>query len=300
MIASTWAEVEKRWDRAEAVFLGQKMPQFDHAVSWLSEHPDRLTDVRVVLWVGAEWSVPPPLEKRENISVWRGEIDAEQLMDWWQANPPALQHPNLDRQFLVVAAFPYAPADSVAEVVTAWADLRYGRHGGWVDLDWGGAALSLDWLSELYQRSDYPFEQLRIRRTRGGHQFVPAPPPWRPGTAGPQARDLRSLLSQGWDWQGWFLGSQIASPWALELVRSVHSILVWCGGQPKPAVIERIEQFLRVYQERIQMVIAVDASSGTAPGLTDRWPIWTLGSAQETSAGPRLWERWKLPRGKKG
>ncbi len=285
---ASWTWVESRWDQIGRLLVGEHLADFGKALQWMVNHRDKLQAVQIVLWVGNDWVSPENLERIPQINIWRGELDASRLIEWWSHVYPEQSLLDLDRCWLVQSVFPYLPPMPLVEALTTWADRAYGPRGGWVDMAWHSAELSLMWLPDLYQRREFPFDKLRVRRAQG-HALVPAPPPWLPGQSAPEPRDLQFLMHQGWSWQGWYLGSQIATPWALELVAQIPAIVLWADHSTPVPVLERTEQLLKVYRTDIQLVIAVTGHADKLrSSVPARWHVWAV---DEPALSPQRTER---------
>lgn len=265
-----WADALEYWADAQKIFVGERVDDFHDLLEWLKHRDGGLGGRQIVLWVGPDFQHPLLEQDIVGLSVWRGEIDREWLTGWWK-EAKFERNMDLDRVWMLLSVYPYLPISSVAEMLTEWADQRFGPGGGWVDVDWQSAQLSMTWCPEIYHRRDFAFEKFRVQRIHS-HWLVPAPPPWLPGTAAPENNDLDMLWRKPWTWQGWHLGPQIATPWAIRLLRITSAIVLWVDETTPLSAVERTDQFLRLYRDDIQVVIA--SPHGT-PELQDRGsPAW--------------------------
>lgn len=252
----SWDEVLARWNDADKILVGQHVTGFAQALGWMEQHLDRVLTREVVLWVEPEFTHSLLERGLPEIVVWRGEIDADRLKAWW-APVIADYGPVADRSWIVVSVYPYYPIASLVDELTAWADHHFGLGGGWVDVDWQTAQLSLGWVPNIYQKSEYPFSKLRVHKVKE-HRLVVAPPPWLPGNALPESQAVKELLQQNWPWQAWFVGTQFATPWSLEILHHISAVIVWTTNTTPLTVVERSEQFLRLYRPDARIWIASD------------------------------------------
>ncbi len=275
VVLDTFAEARQMWSRADKVLVGEHVEDFSDLLDWLSRTTQPPFEGELVLWVGLDFQHSVLSRPIAGLSVWQGEIDRERLDQWWQVPKPHLS-PDLDRCWATVSVFPYCPIAPLAEALTRWSDEQFGLGGGWVDADWHEASLSMIWNPELYRRREFPFERLRIQRVNH-HLLVPAPPPWKPGTRSLVTSDLERLLQEKWSWQGWNLGSQIATPWAIELLHHIRMVVIWGDRATPVSAMERTEQFIRVYRDDVKLVVAyVGDSPPWKDRVASRWQLWPV------------------------
>ncbi len=248
----TWAEAFQRIDEADALLVGEKVVDFPEALDWLLNHRGRLVKAGVVLWVSEQFEHPALDRLREIADIWRGEIDAARLREWWSAKerPPV----TLQRCFGVIALFPYESVDRMAGQMGKWASEQFGPGGGWVDLDAGLAALSLTLHPRLYDRSDYSFERFQPVLIEGT-PLIPAPPPWRPGTAAPERADLDRAFQLRWPWQGWYLGSQMGRKEVATALERLTQVVFWTSSEAPASVISHSRDFCHLYRPSLDIVV---------------------------------------------
>jgi hypothetical protein len=209
------------------------------------------------------------------LSVWRGEIDAHRLREWWET-PRIGPDPDIGRVWMVVTVFPYYPVEPLVRRLTQWADQHFGAEGGWIDVDWQTAQLSLSWLPELYRHSHYPFSQLRVKKVKA-HRLVPAPPPWSPGNSVGDSSLLHALLQLNWSWQAWFVGAQFTTPWSVELLRQISDVVIWVRNDTPLIVVERSEEFLRLYRPDVRIWLSSeDDLTVMQKHARPTWRFWEL------------------------
>lgn len=252
MQAASWAEACRRLDEADGLLVGEKAPDFPDVLDWLLSERGRWEKVGVVLWVGEQFAHPALDRLRQIAEIWRGEIDATRLRHWWDTK--ASSAVTLRKQFGVVTLFPYGRVDLLAEQMGRWASEQLGAGGGWVDLDAGLAALSLTLHPRLYDRSDYAFERFQPVLMEGT-PLIPASPPWRPGTASPERRDLDRAFQLRWPWQGWYLGSQIGRKEAVITLERLTQLVFWTTSETPTAAVSRTAEFCRLYRHDMDIVV---------------------------------------------
>lgn len=298
VVVGSFAEVRQMWSGADKVLVGEHLADFPDLLDWLSRTTQPQLDGEIVLWVGLDFQHVLLSRPIAGLSVWRGEIDREQLNQWWHVPKPHLS-PDLDRRWVTVSVFPYRPIAPLVEALTQWSDRQFGLGGGWIDADWHEASLSMIWNPELYRRREFPFEKLRIHRVNG-HLLVPAPPPWKPGTRPLVNSDLDRLLQEKWAWQGWNLGSQIATPWAIELLRHISMVVVWGDHMTPVSTMERTEQFIRVYRDDVKwLMVFADGGPHSKDRVPSHWQLWPLTPESKDAVAPARKGLFQMPSRKK-
>ncbi|PSR21271.1 MAG: hypothetical protein C7B45_11660 [Sulfobacillus acidophilus] len=294
----SWDEVLAQWNQASRILIGQHVMGFEAALDWLEQHRDRLSGRQVVLWVEPDFTHAILDQGLPQLLVWRGEIDAQRLQEWW--NPTQIgPEPDIGRLCIVVSVFPYSPVAPLIDHLTWWADQHFGAEGGWIDFDWQTAQLSLSWLPEVYRKSDYSFSQLRVKMVKG-HRLVLAPPPWYPGESVPDAAMLHRLLQLNWSWQAWFVGAQMSTAWSVELLRYISDVIIWATNNTPLSVIERSEEFLRVYRPDLRLwLCSPDGLTAVQRHARSTWRFWQLTEQQSPVKGqfePLRRRTFKIPR----
>ncbi|NMP22569.1 hypothetical protein [Sulfobacillus harzensis] len=248
----SWSEAVQAMDKAEAVLVGERIPDFDMALEWLLDRPHRAGGPEVVIWVGEKFSHSRWEELQGRAEVWRGEIDADRLRRWWASSD--LTSLVLPQRFTVVSVFPYPPLKPLVECLGALARKQWGPGGGWVDLDEAGAGASLYVAPRVFERGEYLFERWRALAV-DGLWVIPAPPPWRPGSAVPENADLDRMLNLPWAWQGLYLGSRIGRREALYVVSRVEHMMVWASQDTSERVLQNTREFCRLYQPQLHVSV---------------------------------------------
>lgn len=251
VVVDTWAEARETLADADKVLVGQHLADFAEVLRWIEDGETSNSSCTLTLWVEAGFE-HSALEKTQ-LAVWRGEIDRQALQEWWAAIPRRVSF-DLEASWLVASLFPYPSIAPLMNSLGEWADTRFGRGGGWIDLDWSAAELSLWADPELFGRRDYPFGNMRVHKLRRG-LLVPAPPPWIPGSKEPTGSDLESLMRLAWTWRCWYLGTQIGTPWSLELIRMVNSVVLWASPATPRMVLERTVAFIELYRSDAAVIV---------------------------------------------
>lgn len=295
--AAAWADALPHFLKAEKVLIGQNLPDFAAALDWLKQNRAAAAQREIVLWVGEQFHHPLVDGGSEHLVVWRGELDESRLADWWRSQP-SLSF-DLDRRWIVISAFPYRSVEPLVRALGRSAENTFGRGGGWVDLDWMRAEISMALHPRIYERADFAFEKMLPQRLRDNY-VVPAPPPWRPGTKSPEFRDLDSLLSLQWPWQGWHLGAQIGTPWMLHLLEDIACVMVWAAASTPVTTVERIEGFCRLYRPDLSFVVASENDlSGAMAHPAQGWRFISLDGLAAAPDAPALARFFQKSRRKK-
>lgn len=287
-LANSWKEVQQYWEQASHVMVGQQIKDFSGFLDWIAT----ITDTggrELVVWVADDFRTPVLEQDRAGVSIWRGELDRNRLRHWWA--PTGSSAPlQLGRCWLLVSLFPYPPILPLVEALTRWADQRFGPTGGWVDLDWGRAELSMAWRPEWYLGREVGFERWRPQRIRS-HWLLPSPPPWRPGVPSLDGRTLERIALADWSWQGWQLGWEIATPQVVSLLTLTPSVLLSVNQRTPFSVIERTEQFLRGYRSDLNLAVA---STGPLPETPTRSADWQMVTMERLMVGASVPRRRKF------
>lgn len=241
VVADTWAQAESHLPRADKILVGQRLSDFPDAIDWARNRMP--AGIECVLWVEPAATAVDELAGIPRLRVWRGEIDRMTLDAWWSHGTSELAE--FARQWAVISLWPYANPAPLIQYLTNRAQGEFGSGGGWIDLDWQRAELSLAVWDSVYDRTDYPFGSLRARRAREG-QIIPAPPPWVPGTRPPTLDQITSLLKLPWPWQGWYLGADLAGAAAVAVLRQVALVVLWQETQTASDVTRRTEEYVRL------------------------------------------------------
>lgn len=245
----SWAQAVPYVPDAEKVFVGQRIPDFPRALEWARGGVPG--GAELVVWIERDYPAVD-LETSERVAIWRGEIDQQTLERWWADQSHGKF--SLERLWAVVSLFPYPDPRPLFDDVTHRAQTKFGQGGGWIDLDWQHADLSLAWESPRVDQPDYPFTLLRPRAA-GRCLLIPAPPPWVPGTRTPTAAQVDSLLALRWPWQGWYLGAQVALPATVAVLARVPVIVLWRSQTTPSQVVRRTEDFLKLYSASTRLVV---------------------------------------------
>ncbi len=294
--AASWAEVLTRWSQVERVLLGQNLQGFSDALDWLKRTD--LEGRHCVLWVGHDFQHPLFQSAIPGLDIWRGEIDQNHLSQWWQSES-SLEPLPMGKSWLLFSLFPYRPINPIVTFLTKWADARYGTGGGWVDLDFKSAQLSLEWCPDLHRQSRYRFEQFRPHMVKG-HPLIPAPPPWMPALVLPDARGIERMVRQQWPWQGWYLGPELMNVYTVDLVQRIPWVVLWVDAATPEWLVERTVEFIRLYRQDAQWLIAApEPLAYRDRSRANKWCFVALSSAATLPPAPGRRGFHILPR-KKG
>lgn len=280
-LCDSWEDVQRLWGSAEKVFLGQRLAGFDKALEWMAAPGQKLPACELVLWVDATFEPHPSLPMRDVISLWKGEIDAVQLEDWWTIQPRGISAMEVASRWCVVTLYPYLSVEPLVSALTEWATQRYGVGGVWVDCDGGHAALSLLWRPRGYERPEYPFAERKPQRMMRRHYLIPAPPPWYPGTSDSGGSFMEGLWRQDWSWQAWFLGGQIARPEAVFAFSHMTDAVFWLGRDTTLGVIERTMEFCRLYNPKLSIRMAGELPAQLTEALMRKWEVAPLDTGMD-------------------
>ncbi len=293
LLVERWAEVQGRVGEADKIFIGENVPDFGEAHQWFKEHGDQVRAQEVVVWVSDGSRAAPWVDTGgTRIVSWQGEIDAQQLQNWW--TEPGPLPPMFGPRWLLLSLYPYPSVASVAQWMEDAARTRYGL-GGWVDMDLQRAELSITFYQGMYERGEFPFERLRPQRLQGRY-LVAAPPPWLPGIAPPDPHDLDTLLRIDWKWQGWCLGSQLGRREVIHLLQHVPQVILWGSDATPNVAVERTVEFCRLYNGALEPILVTDKPRVETRSIV---PSWCL----ERSSPPLRKSReafWNSHRRKKG
>jgi hypothetical protein len=250
--AESWDEALTHLPQAEKVLVGQRVAGFSEALAWVRDSLPPSTDC--VLWMDQTTAAAGEFDGCAGVHIWRGEIDQPMLEAWWShADPGVLVG---ERQWAVVSLPPYPGPGPLIGSLSDAARSQFGDGGGWVDLDWQRAELSLALAQDLYDRPDYPFGSLRTRGSRKS-RIVPAPPPWIPGTRRPNDEQILQLLGLPWPLQGWYLGADIGSQAAMAVLERVPAVVLWQDAKTAPHVTRQTEEYLRTICKAARLLVAI-------------------------------------------
>jgi hypothetical protein len=210
----------------QKVLLGEALVGFKQVIQQLTTEPP--LSAHWTVWVSDPAVLPKELS--DQVELWVGEVEQSVVEQWcWEpAHPDDWQH--LGRNFGLITVFPYLPRIGLIEAISRTMVQRHGV-GGWVDLDWGMAPLSLSWAGRHLARDTHSIWPSRVVKA-GEIDLVPAWAPWRVGTP-TVAMERVAVLSQHWAWHGWDLGARFLRPETLTVLSQLDSLVLWIGEVPR-------------------------------------------------------------------
>lgn len=275
VIADSFRELIPLLEQASSILMGQQLVDFSDGLDWLVGHPAAVINRSVVIWVGHSYSDARLVQLGDRVETWRGEADAGRLASWW--SDPAPNSWAVTRRFAVVSLYPYPPVRPMLDHLSGQAARVHGGRGGWVDLDEARQEVSLALDVNPMLNPDYPFDRWKPL-TAGGMHFIPHAPSWHPGIGAPETLVLERAWNADWNWQGWWLGTQVARRECIWILARVPQVILWADTRTDPGLLDHITAFCRLYQPHVEVLplLQQDLVEGIAktPVRQSRWPLF--------------------------
>jgi len=238
-----------RWDVLEPTISGARQVLVGEALSGLPANADewwalcrKYPHIDWVFWVSPARVVSSP---PQGVSIWRGEIDQAQLQRWIVPGPPPRvesQPVMIPRRWGILSLYPYPDRRPLWDW---WIQkvMATGKDGGWVDLDWDSAALTLTQkrFGPSTGRTEWPLLR-KVEAT--GYWVVPAPPPWLPLPESATGSKIEWLLRQTDGWQGWDFGRRLSNM-AWVALPYLDMLVLWVDRDTPPTVFHSTVESIR-------------------------------------------------------
>lgn len=282
----SWAALRKHLSPSAKVFLGQQVKGFMDALGWMADHHDLIKKEQWALWLGETFDHPVLTKLSDSVTIWRGEIDGDALITWLGASTAPVVPLKMARLFVLISLHPYHPAYSVIRSLTGLADRLHGSGGGWVDLDWYRAELSLRVAPKLYQSRDaHTLAKAPIRW--GRNYLIPAPPPWTPGAGIADEMRMAKWVRLPWSWQGWYVGAEFSTAEAIYAIREIPDLIFITSDETPLWLLKKAMEFCRLYRPDLRAVLAGPSRPSGSDG---DWEFVPTNHEEGTTMAEPFWK----------